>query len=164
MIFARGVDSQAEAFRVLVPRPDFKSGGNRGDTASAGSIPVRFRHTTNGGAMTQVPAVEIRFKDVQPDDKLREKVERRCQALSEDFPETMHIEITFSPEGDAFTAHGHVRGKRTEAATSATADELWPASDRLFERLTKQLRRAHDKRIFVQRRDAQQKSPKKSTL
>jgi len=33
-----------EAFRALVPRPDFKSGGDRGDTVSAGSIPVRFRH------------------------------------------------------------------------------------------------------------------------
>ncbi len=32
-----------EAFPRLVPGPDFKSGGGRGDTASAGSIPVRFR-------------------------------------------------------------------------------------------------------------------------
>jgi ribosome-associated translation inhibitor RaiA len=112
--------------------------------------------------MTQVPAVEIRFKDVEPDDKLRERVERRCQELSADFPETTHIEVTFSPEGDDFAAHGHVLGKQTEAATSATASELLPAVDRLFERLVKQLRRSHDKRIFVQRRDAQRHSPKKS--
>ena len=112
--------------------------------------------------MTQVPAVEVRFKDVQPDDKLRERVERRCRELSEDFPEATHIEVTFSPEGDDFSAHGHVTGKRTEAATSATASELGPAADRLFDRLTKQLRKSHDKRIFVQRREAQQRGSKKS--
>jgi hypothetical protein len=33
-----------EAFLRLVPGPDFKSGGGRGDTSPAGSIPVRFRH------------------------------------------------------------------------------------------------------------------------
>ena len=38
-------DSREEAFPVLVPGPDFKSGGGRGDTASAGSIPVRFRQS-----------------------------------------------------------------------------------------------------------------------
>ena len=113
--------------------------------------------------MTQVPAVEIRFKDVTPDDAVRERVEKRCQQLSSDFPETTHIEITFSPEGDEFSAHGHVLGKRTEAATSATATELFPAADLLFERLSKQLRRSHDKKIFVQRRDAQRHSPKKSS-
>lgn len=36
--------ARAEAFVVLVPAPDFKSGGGRGDAPSAGSIPVRFRH------------------------------------------------------------------------------------------------------------------------
>lgn len=112
--------------------------------------------------MTQVPAVEVRFKDLHPDESLRERVERRCRELAEDFPETTHIEITFAPEGDEFSAHGHVLGKRTEAATSATASELFPAADRLFERLVKQLRRSHDKRIFVQRRDAQRNSPKKT--
>ena len=38
----------AEAIVVLVPAPDFKSGGGRGDTSSAGSIPVRFRQTQFG--------------------------------------------------------------------------------------------------------------------
>ncbi len=39
-----------EAIVVLVPAPDFKSGGGRGDTSSAGSIPVRFRQTGFGFA------------------------------------------------------------------------------------------------------------------
>ena len=38
------VDSHTEAIVVLVPAPDFKSGGGCGDTSPAGSIPVRFRH------------------------------------------------------------------------------------------------------------------------
>ena len=37
---------EVEAFVALVPAPDFKSGGSRGDTASAGSIPVRFRQNS----------------------------------------------------------------------------------------------------------------------
>ena len=39
-----------EAYVALVPAPDFKSGGSRGDTASAGSIPVRFRQDCFSGA------------------------------------------------------------------------------------------------------------------
>lgn len=38
------VDSDPEAIVTLVRATDFKSGGGCGDTASAGSIPVRFRH------------------------------------------------------------------------------------------------------------------------
>ena len=52
-----------EAIVVLVPAPDFKSGGGRGDTSSAGSIPVRFRHMSprpsdrseGGGCSPQAP-------------------------------------------------------------------------------------------------------------
>ena len=44
-----------EAIVVLVPAPDFKSGGGRGDTSSAGSIPVRFRQTEFGFADSEVP-------------------------------------------------------------------------------------------------------------
>ncbi len=43
-----------EAIVVLVPAPDFKSGGGRGDTSSAGSIPVRFRQTEFGFADSAV--------------------------------------------------------------------------------------------------------------
>jgi ribosome-associated translation inhibitor RaiA len=111
--------------------------------------------------MTDVPAVAVRFKDLDPDEAVRQRVEKRCAALTGEFPETTHVEVTFEPEGDLFHAHGRVLGKRTEAATSASATELSPAADRLFERLAKQLRRAHDKRIFTHRREAMQQNPKK---
>ncbi len=39
------VDSTPEAIATLVRAADFKSVGGCGDTTSAGSIPVRFRHT-----------------------------------------------------------------------------------------------------------------------
>ena len=45
-----------EAIVVLVPAPDFKSGGGRGDTSSAGSIPVRFRQTGFGN-LSQEPKI-----------------------------------------------------------------------------------------------------------
>jgi len=43
------VDSRSEAIVTLVRATDFKSGGGCGDTASAGSIPVRFRHLDLAG-------------------------------------------------------------------------------------------------------------------
>ena len=45
------VDSPSEAIVTLVRATDFKSVGGCGDTASAGSIPVRFRHFACQGAL-----------------------------------------------------------------------------------------------------------------
>jgi ribosome-associated translation inhibitor RaiA len=111
--------------------------------------------------MADAPAVAIRFKDLEPDEEVRKRVEKRCAALSEEFPETTHIEITLEPEGDDFVAHGRILGKQTEADSAAHASELAPAADRLFERLERQLRRTHDKRIFSHRREAMQQNPKR---
>jgi ribosome-associated translation inhibitor RaiA len=105
--------------------------------------------------------VAISFKDVDADEKVRERTEKRCRALAQEFPEPTHIEVTFSPDASGVTAHAHVTGKRTEVATSASAPALALAADRLLDRVEKQLRRAHEKRIFSHRRDAMQRNPKR---
>ena len=111
--------------------------------------------------MSQNPTVLIHFKDLPRDEELRESLETRCQHLAQEFHETTRFELTFSEDGDGFLAHGHVTGKNTDVATHASASQIGPAGDQLLDRVEKQLRRAHDKRIFSQRRDAQKDPPKR---
>ncbi len=147
-----------EAFAALVRALDFKSSGGRGDTSPAGSIPVRFRRgveNQRGPGMAQTPTVVISFKDVDHDEQTRESIEKRCGRLAEEFQETAKFEVTLSPDGSSFSAHGRVTGKDTEAATHANGDDAAQASDRLLDKLERLLRRAHDKRIFAHRREAQ---------
>lgn len=111
--------------------------------------------------MADTPIMAITFKDLEADPDVRDAVEKRCEGLAAEFPETTHIEVSISSEGDGFSAHAHVTGKRTEAATHATASEMGPAAELVIDRLGRQLRRAHDKKIFGHRREAMQQNPKR---
>jgi ribosomal subunit interface protein len=105
--------------------------------------------------------VVVHFKDLSSDDELRESIEKRCENLARDFHEISHCEIRLEEDGAGFVAHGHVTGKGTDVATQAGASELGPAVDRVLDKVERQLRRVHDKRIFSQRRDAQRDPPKR---
>jgi ribosome-associated translation inhibitor RaiA len=107
------------------------------------------------------PVVAISFKDLAPDEVVREQVASRLRTLSEEFPEPTHIEVTLAPDGAGYTAHAHVTGRGTDLATTARGAELGLAADRLLDKLTQQLRRAHEKRVFAGRRDARQDHPKR---
>ena len=107
------------------------------------------------------PIVAISFKDLEPDEEVREEASRRLSALADEFPEPSHIEVAFEPDGEGFSAHAHVTGGGIDVATSSHAPELPLAADRLFDRLAKQLRRAHDKRLFARRRVAMTRNPKR---
>jgi ribosome-associated translation inhibitor RaiA len=112
--------------------------------------------------MTEIPTVVIRFKDVDHDEQVREEMDRRTRVLFEEFPETTRYEITLEPNGVGFRIHGHVNGKHTEVATHADGPDPRTSADLLFHRLKQQLRRVHDKRIFLHRREAQKSNPKKN--
>ena len=103
------------------------------------------------------------FKDLSKDESVREAIEKRCHHLAEEFGEIVRIEITLAADGAGFTAHGHVTGKQIDVATHAKATEILPAAEKLLVKLERQLRRVHDKRIFVQRREAQRHPPKRET-
>ena len=111
--------------------------------------------------MTEGIAVVIHV-NVEIEDDLREELEKRSRALSGEFPELTHVEITLSPDGDGCHATGHVTGKNTELAGHANASEPHHAVDRLIDTLKQQLRRNHDKRIFSRRREAQKNHPRRS--
>jgi ribosomal subunit interface protein len=111
--------------------------------------------------MAEQPTVVIHFKDLSTDEPLRDSIEKRCHHLAEEFHEISRCEITLEEDGAGFAAHGHVTGKNTDVATQAGASEIGPAVDRVLDKVERQLRRVHDKRIFAQRREAQRDPPKR---
>jgi ribosomal subunit interface protein len=107
------------------------------------------------------PVVVVHFKDVEIDETLREAVQGRCDHLAEEFREASRFELTIEGNGTGFAVHGHATGKNTDVATHAQADNVRMASDQVLEKIERQLRKLHDKRIFAQRREAQRDPPKR---
>ena len=103
----------------------------------------------------------VTFKELDADEPIREAIEKRSAQLAEEFPEITRIEVTLSEDGAGYTAHGHVTGKGSDVGAQAEASDLGVASDRLLDKLERQLRKHHDKRIFTQRRSARRDPPKK---
>jgi ribosomal subunit interface protein len=108
--------------------------------------------------------VVVAFKDIERDEQVREAIEQRCQELRAEFHEVKRFEITFLEDGGVgYTAHGHVTGKGEDVGAHATAKALLPAAEALLDKLERQLRKIHDKRIFSQRREAQREAMRKKT-
>ena len=113
--------------------------------------------------MSRSPSVVLHFRDLDIDDVIRETVQRRCDHLADEFHEVSRFELTISENGNGFTVHGHATGKNTDVATHAEAEVVRTASDQVLDKIERQLRKVHDKRIFSQRREAQRDPPKKRT-
>lgn len=111
--------------------------------------------------MAASPTVVISFKDMDPVEEIREKLEATCAALAEEFPETTRFELTIAPDGVGHTAHGHVTGRATEVAAHADAIKPNHAADRLMDILERLLRKVHDKHRFKDRRAAQRESARR---
>jgi ribosomal subunit interface protein len=111
--------------------------------------------------MTNNPSVVIHFKDIEQDEPLRESILKKSRHLGEEFHEVSKIEISLAPNGVDFIANGHVTGKGTDVATHVKASKLAPAVDAVFDKIERQLRKTHDKRIFSQRREAQRAPAKR---
>jgi ribosomal subunit interface protein len=103
----------------------------------------------------------LHFRDVEVDEDVRESVHRRCDHLAGEFHEVSRFELTIADNGTGFTVHGHATGKNTDVATHAEAGAARSASDQVLDKIERQLRRVHDKRIFTRRREAQRDSPKR---
>jgi ribosome-associated translation inhibitor RaiA len=105
--------------------------------------------------------VALHFKDMEVPDALRTRIEERCQAMVNEFPELTHLELSVGPDGLGHEASAHATGKKTDAATHTSGDEPLQAADQVLNKLAHQLRREHDKRIFGHRRDARQHHPRR---
>jgi ribosome-associated translation inhibitor RaiA len=116
-----------------------------------------------GESMASTAPVVVHFKEVPNSKKVRESIELRCDQISEEFVEVTRFEISLEQDGASIAAHGHVTGKKTDVATQATGKNLRAAADQVLDKVERQLRRIHDKRIFSQRREAQRRPPKRVT-
>ncbi len=103
----------------------------------------------------------VTFKDLPADERVREAIEKRCAHLAEEFQEITRVEVTLSEDGAGYTVHGHVTGKGSDVGAQAEASDLGAAADRLLDKLERQLRKHHDKRIFTQSRKSRRDPPKK---
>ena len=105
-------------------------------------------------SLSRNPSVVLHFRDVEVDETVRESVHRRCDHLADEFHEVNKIELTISENGVGFSVHGHATGKNTDVATHADAEAARVASDQVLDKIERQLRRVHEKRIFSRRREA----------
>jgi ribosomal subunit interface protein len=113
--------------------------------------------------MTHVAPVVMHLRDLERDaiEALQGVIERRCEQLAREFHEVGRFEVHVFGQGNGFEAHGHVSGRRTDFGTHARADVARVAAELALDKLEQQLRRAHDKRIFQQRREAQRHPTKR---
>ena len=91
-------------------------------------------------------------------------MQRRCEHLADEFREAGRFELTIEESGVGYAVHGHATGRHTDVATHANAHTPRIASDQVLEKIERQLRKVHDKRIFSQRRDARKHPPKRGEL
>jgi ribosome-associated translation inhibitor RaiA len=115
--------------------------------------------------MPDSPSVVVHFKDLEIEEPVLEQVrvsiEKRCEALAQEFAEIQRFELTIEADGAGVSVHGHATGKNTDVAGHALAPEPGPASDQALAKIERALRKHHDKRIYAQRREAQKVPPKR---
>ena len=107
--------------------------------------------------MTQPANVIVHIRDASEEldgPALQEAIEHRCQHLATEFHEADRFEVTISPDGNAVSAHARASGKKTDVSSHAEASDERQAADAALDRLERELRSRHDKRIFAPRRDA----------
>jgi ribosome-associated translation inhibitor RaiA len=107
--------------------------------------------------------VIVHYKDVSKSEELNELLEKRCQHLADEFGETDCYEISLSLDPNDICAHVKVTGKNTTVAAHANAPEKRQAAELALDRLERELRNRHDKRIFTPRREARKARERRST-
>ena len=112
--------------------------------------------------MTESPRIEVHWRNLRTDPKTDEYLERRCLHMREEFPEADSFEISFQIEGQEIECHAHVDGKRTRLAAHSTgAQHSKQAAENALDKLEREMRKDHDKRIFGNRRKAQKSQPRR---
>ncbi len=104
--------------------------------------------------MATETTVIVHFRGLDKIDELNEALEKRCQHLADEFTEADFFEISLSPDNNDVSAHAKVTGKSTSISAHATAPHEKQAADAALDRLERELRNRHDKRIFTPRREA----------
>ncbi len=112
--------------------------------------------------MTSEANVLIHWKGLENDPEVHEHLHSRCLHVAAEFPETDHYELSIEPSGHDVKCHGHVNGKQTQlAAHTEGLPTPRQVADSVIDKLERELRKEHDKRIFGRRRKAQREIAKK---
>ncbi len=112
--------------------------------------------------MTQSAKIKTHWRELMADPGTDEYLDRRCNHLMDEFPEADSFEISFQVEGQEIECHAHVDGKRTRLAAHSTgAQNAKQAAESALDKLEREMRKDHDKRIFGSRRKAQQSQTKR---
>jgi ribosome-associated translation inhibitor RaiA len=113
--------------------------------------------------MTEDATLVIRFKDIEHDDDVHSHLESRLRQIAYDFPEASHCELSLTADALDITAHAQARGKRLDLASHAVTQDVRAAGERALDKLQRELRREHDKRIFGRRREARRDQERRRT-
>ena len=114
--------------------------------------------------MTMEANVLIHWKGLRNDEDVQTHLSDRCREIAAEFPETQRYELSIELSHRKIECHGHVNGKKTQVAAHAQ-DLPTPrqAADLVLDKLHRELRREHDKRVFGHRRRAR-RNPSKRIL
>ena len=113
--------------------------------------------------MASETTVIVHFRGVERTDELSEALESRCRHLADEFSETQRFEISLAPDNNDVSVSVLVTGKSTSISAHATAPHEKQAADAALDRLERELRNRHDKRIFMPRREAQRAKASRRT-
>jgi ribosome-associated translation inhibitor RaiA len=114
--------------------------------------------------MSALPKVLVHQRDVHIGAYLLESIERRCASIADEFSEASRFELSFENHGMSVRGRAHAVGRKTDLSTHAEASEPGIVVDRVLDKIERQLRRVHDKRIFGRRRNARKNPVKKQQL
>lgn len=104
--------------------------------------------------MSEKHEVMIHLPKIPAEQAVREFCTERCRALADSFPEATKIELSLLQDGDGFSAHAHVNGRKTHlSAKGDWAREPGLAVDHALAKLETRLRKHHDKMRLGGRRD-----------
>lgn len=94
----------------------------------------------------------MHFQEVPHSSYLRRKCVALSTDLQEEFPEIIRFEITHSHAGEERTTLVHVTGKQLDVASSANSRDPRESVNDAFDRVRRQLRKRHDKKVTRKRR------------
>jgi ribosome-associated translation inhibitor RaiA len=113
--------------------------------------------------MANEVSVVIHWKNLDDDQEVQDHLRERCGHLASEFPETDRYELTLEGDAGGIEGHCHVTGKKTSvAARISNGENPRQTGDQLLDKLERELRKDHDKRIFAPRRKAQKNRGKRT--
>ncbi len=98
--------------------------------------------------MTLKQNIAVNFKEIEVNNGVRTFIEERCQEMLEEFPEVMSFDVSLAPDGIGFTARVHATGRNLDVvATHDSEKEVGHAADQVLDKVHRQLRKQHEKRV-----------------